>query len=620
MYDGLEMILDQLPHEFSPFEGSEYSMPVSQAILADIPEIAKLKDWLGRAAEGDLKHAMEPVAVAAEVIESSAEDRYDYFLNDIRVQRTVFRGAKWRAGWVLLAGDGVSDELADRLNEDSYMVFSSRHPTSRAYALPERETGAVYFLQLMVRYAMTWGTIPPGEDHEMGHFLERDMPGAMVVLGSIGPLEGLLFLALMKLGCPTVVGPDFPYDIGPRAVARSDDEVMEALSSFPNMRVRVLAGEKYALPGEADPAYAKEKFDAKKTIRGLLQLRPSDTGGAIEANGDPSSDSISIIVEVKDDKIDLPISAYLEGRCMKYGSYLPGVRLRRGEERELQVELSDGVELEPKLLGETIAAGIKRNYPRLDAVGVHVAMGGKTLARQRQIAEEFEVERDAAILAESEESVDEFVACIDCQPFSHSHVCIVTPARLPMCGQHHHSIRARALWGADFRPWTRREVGEADLQYTVPKGEPIDRAAGEWTGANEAVKRLSGGKVERVRLHGVCEAPHTSCGCFGALAFKLPGADGIGVMDRRYRGQAPGELTWSILANHAGGKQCPGVTGITLDYLQRPGAFEGEGGLTAVKWATKRAYDVLKPGLPDGAKVATEDDATTLEELHAFQK
>ncbi|MCP4898915.1 MAG: hypothetical protein GY906_18240, partial [bacterium] len=46
----------------------------------------------------------------------------------------------------------------------------------------------------------------------------------------------------------------------------------------------------------------------------------------------------------------------------------------------------------------------------------------------------------------------------------------------------------------------------------------------------------------------------------------------------------------------------------------------GEGGLTAVKWATKRAYDVLKPGLPDGAKVATEDDATTLEELHAFQK
>ena len=47
-------------------------------------------------------------------------------------------------------------------------------------------------------------------------------------------------------------------------------------------------------------------------------------------------------------------------------------------------------------------------------------------------------------------------------------------------------------------------------------------------------------------------------------------------------------------------------------------AFAGEGGLRAVKWATSKAHEFAKPHLPVGARVATEEDATTLAELEEF--
>jgi len=294
------------------------------------------------------------------------------------------------------------------------------------------------------------------------------------------------------------------------------------------------------------------------------------------------------------------------------------VRTHRGDDGTYVVELARDTPLDGRLLGEVICSGLRRRYPRLGAIRVRIEFGEKAVAREAVAAKDFERRRDEAILAESEETVDEFHLCLDCQPFSHMHVCVITPDRPPMCGRNRNQIKAGALWGVDYRPWTRRDVGGGDLQHRAVKGEAIDATAGEWAGLNAAVSELSGGKVERVRIHSVCEAPHTSCGCFGALAFKIPGMGGIGVMHRGYGGTAPGELTWSVLANRAAGKQASGVTGITLNYLRSPKAFAGEGGLGSVRWATKRALEVMKPHLSPDSHVATEANATTVAELETF--
>ena len=619
MDSAIDKLLQILPDAYNAFEGSEYPMPVSQALLGEMPDLPMLCDWLREAAGGELQNLCEPVAVAAEVIESCAADRSRYFMDDGRVRSLVFNGAKWRPGWVLLAGEGITQGLVEKLKAADYLIFSALHEDLRGQALPARETGAVYFLQLMVRYAMIWGQIPAGQDHEMGHFLEQDMPGAMVVRGALGHLEGLLLLALMKMGCPAVVGPEFPYDIGPRAVAESDDELLAALGRFPNMRVRVIAGETIALPEGADTAYLREEFAPRRTVSGIFQLRPGhDNSDEITITGDEADAHIAVIVEVADPKLDLPVSAHLEAQAISYGSYLQGVKASRNDDGTYRLELAEHRALDGRLLGRVISAGLRRKFPRLGPIRVHVAFGQEAVEGESAAATAFDRQRDAAILAESEETVDEFHLCIDCQPFSHAHVCVITPDRPPMCGRSRNEIKAGALWGADYRPWTRRAIGGDDLQFAIRKGEAIDAAAGEWSGINAAVQELTGGKLQRVRIHAVREMPHTSCGCFGALAFAIPGGRGIGIMDRSYKGHAPGDLTWSSLANRAGGKQSPGVMGITLGYLRSPRAFAGEGGLGAVRWATQRALEVMAPYLPPGHRVATEEDATTLAELEAF--
>lgn len=591
---------------WTPFSGSEYPMPVSQAMLGKLPDVSEVTAWLSQSVSGELKNLVEPVAVAAELIESNEGDRDQFFIDDDTARGLVFNGAKWRAGWILVAGDGVSDSLVKRLSEEQYLVFSSHHESLRARALPDRETQAVYFLQLMVRYAMIWGRIPPGEDHEMGHFLERDMPGAMIVKGSVGEVEGLLLLALMKMGCPAVVDRSFPYDIGYRAVAESEDDIIKAIREFPNMRVRVFEGARIAFPEGSDPIHAKEKFDPERTVRGVFQLRPANCEAGASVSGDRNADGAAIIVRVSDPKLDLPISAHLEEQALHYISYIRGTNGSR-DDNGFRIDLAGSLDAE--LLGEAIRCGLKHSFPRLGDIRVDVEFGEAAVLREEPLVEEFNSTRDAAILAESEDNTDEFHACIDCQPFSHKHVCIITPDRPPMCGRGRNAIKAAALWGADYRPWTRRELAADYLQYVVPKGQPIDKPAGEWTGVNRAANELTGGQIERVRLHSVFEYPHTSCGCFGALAFRIPGTDSIGIMHRSYKGTAPGGLTWRRLANQAGGKQSPGVTGITLAYLRSPKVLAGDGGLSAVKWITRKAYEIIRDLLPEGTNVTVADDA-----------
>jgi acetyl-CoA decarbonylase/synthase complex subunit beta len=249
---------------------------------------------------------------------------------------------------------------------------------------------------------------------------------------------------------------------------------------------------------------------------------------------------------------------------------------------------------------------------------VTLQFGKDALDRQRLVMEKFQRDREEAIRNASEENADEFYLCIDCQPFSQAHTCVITPDRPPVCGRLPNEIKAGAIWGVDYRPWTRRKVGSADLQHVVAKGDAVDAEAGEWSGINAAIRELTDGKISRMRLHSVSEFPPSSCACFGAMAFKLPGIDGIGVMHKRYSGEAPGELNSFILANRASGKQSPGVTGFNPRYFKSRKAFAAEGGLKAIKWATKKLYEQMKPYLPDDARVATEDDATTLEELKAF--
>ena len=218
----------------------------------------------------------------------------------------------------------------------------------------------------------------------------------------------------------------------------------------------------------------------------------------------------------------------------------------------------------------------------------------------------------------------EFYSCVSCQPFAREHACIITPERLPQCGRDWRL----ALVGAYLNPEDTpdqlsqyRKRRASNVFGILQKGKLIDPLRGEWSGINEGIERESGGKIKRVQIHSITgDIPHSSCGCFGYLAFYMPKIDGIGIMKKTFKGKAPNGLTWDLLANQAGGKQQPGISGVSLNYMKSPKFLQGDGGWKRVVWMDqvthKELFNILSPQF----RIATEEDVENLDQLRSFLK
>ena len=170
-------------------------------------------------------------------------------------------------------------------------------------------------------------------------------------------------------------------------------------------------------------------------------------------------------------------------------------------------------------------------------------------------------------------------------------------------------IRTGALYSYDDMSNIHHRVLHAGINSfgVCPKGEAIDPVAGEWSGVNEAVSRLTGGRTTRVQLHSLNEVPHTGCSCFQLIMFKTDQpAPGIGIMRRGYKGQAPDGRTWRDLHYALTGKQTPGMAGASPGYLRSPRFLAAHGGWDAVVWISPEIAAAMGGTLPEHVVVGTQ--------------
>ena len=84
---------------------------------------------------------------------------------------------------------------------------------------------------------------------------------------------------------------------------------------------------------------------------------------------------------------------------------------------------------------ESMYAKIKSEFDTVvDKCQVRIVVGDEPNAELRKEANEVFNVRDERLKTMTDESVPVFYSCIMCQAFSPSHVCIVTPERLGLCG------------------------------------------------------------------------------------------------------------------------------------------------------------------------------------------
>ncbi len=129
--------------------------------------------------------------------------------------------------------------------------------------------------------------------------------------------------------------------------------------------------------------------------------------------------------------------------------------------------------------------------------------------------------------------------------------------------------------------------------------------------------------MNSVALYSAFEKPHTSCGCFEAIAFVIPEVDGLGIVHRDFKGDTVNGLPFSSMADStAGGRQIPGFHGISIEYMRSPKFLQVDDGWNRIVWLPEsikeRVYDFIPEELRD--KIPTEADVMSIPDLKTFLK
>ncbi len=218
--------------------------------------------------------------------------------------------------------------------------------------------------------------------------------------------------------------------------------------------------------------------------------------------------------------------------------------------------------------------------------------------------------RDARLKGMTEEEVDEFYGCVLCQSFAPTHVCIITPERMSLCG---------AISWLDGRASSK--IDPEGAIFAVPKGELLDPEKHIYSGVNEVVTQRSLGRTSVCCLHSALENPHTACGCFQSICFYIPEVDGFGIIHRDFAGEAVIGAPFSTLAAQAsGGQQREGYVGMAVSYLKSPKFLITDGGLRRVVWMPSTVKELVKEAIPPDLfeKIASEKEVKNVDDLIEF--
>lgn len=230
----------------------------------------------------------------------------------------------------------------------------------------------------------------------------------------------------------------------------------------------------------------------------------------------------------------------------------------------------------------------------VDKVQVTLYTEEEEVLKMQEEARKVYRERDHRLGGLTDEAVDTFYSCLLCQSFAPSHVCVISPERLGLCGAYNW-LDCKAAF----------EIDPTGGNQPIPKGDLMDERYGRYVGIDDYLKKASGGAVETLNLYTIMQNPMTSCGCFECIITIVPEANGVMIVNRGHTGMTPAGMKFSTLAGSiGGGVQNPGFMGIGRNFIVSKKFLHGDGGLKRIIWMTKN----LKEGLREEFNKRAEEE------------
>ena len=336
-----------------------------------------------------------------------------------------------------------------------------------------------------------------------------------------------------------------------------------------------------------------------------------------------SKQQIAYIVDVAGKNMQSDFEPVFERKFHSYVNCVEGV-MHTGQRDMIRIRISKSTfeaGFRAKDLAEVLYANIKNEFDAVvDKCAITIVTDAEECTKLRhELAVPAYDRRDERLTSLTDESVPVYYSCIMCQAFSPSHVCVVTPERLGLCG---------AVSWLDAK--ATNELDPQGPCQVITKERVIDENLGRYEDVDEAVAKFSQGALEHVTLYSIMEDPMTSCGCFECICGIEPFSNGVIIANREYAGMTPLGMTFPDLASMTGGGvQTPGFMGHGKHFISSKKFMKAEGGIERIVWMPKDLKEQVAERLNETAKelygidnfcdmVGDETIATDPETLLAF--
>jgi len=507
-------------------------------------------------------------------------------------------------------------------------------------------TTAVFAIGFACRVALAFGGIKPG-DYRGNLIYNKDRTFAFVM--AFGPVSDEWYAnaaGAINWGFPTISDWDIPQVL-PTGICTYEhvvskvphEEIVQKAIEVRGLKVSV---SKIDIPMSFGPAFEGERIrkddlymecgGGRTSAVELLISKEMDEveDGKVTLEGPDVSSCklgdrlpLAILVEVAGREMQADFEPILERQFHHLINYVQGI-MHVGQRNIMWVRVGKAA-VEKGFsfthIGKVLHGKLHQEFGAiLDKIQVKLFTELDKVEEVQELARQVYAARDERLGSMTDETEEVFYSCTLCQSFAPSHVCVITPERIGMCGAYNW-LDGKASF----------QINPTGPNQPITKGEMLDPLNGYYSGINDFVSTASRGAVTQVSCYSLMNNPMTACGCFEAIAAMLPQCNGIMVVNRDYLGMTPSGMKFTTLAGMAGGgMQTPGFMGVSKHYMTSPKLFMAEGGLKRVVWLPKMLKEEIKDKLIQRCKeigmpelfdmIATEEQGTTEEEILTFLK
>ena len=484
----------------------------------------------------------------------------------------------------------------------------------RVIPLGKDVTSVIHVVSVALRAALIFGNVTPGDSKTLMEYTMQRVPA---FVNAFAPLDDVIVACgagAIALGFPVITNETNDVPEVPKSLIIQEDvskfnatslEARDIKIKITNIDIPVAYASAFEgeiiRRGDMQVEFDGSRVDCAELVHTVDASEIEDhkitiVGPDVDEMELGSKNSIAYVVKVAGKSMQPDFEPVIERKFHNYINCIEGV-YHTGQRDMQRIRISKnafaaGFRL--KHIGEVLYVSVKNEFEAVvDKCEVTIYTDPAECTRIRhEVAIPTFNKRDDRLNNLTDESVDVYYSCILCQAFSPSHVCVVTPERLGLCG---------AVSWLDAK--ATNELDPNGPCQVITKERPIDERIGEYEDVNEAVRKLSQGALEDVSLYSIMEKPMTSCGCFECICGIEPFSNGVCIANREYAGMTPLGMTFPEMASMTGGGvQTPGFMGHGKHFIGSKKFMKAEGGIERIVWMPKELKDFVAERLNKTAK------------------